>query len=42
MDLILGSSNADASVQAIGVKALVNSVAGKELSDIDGMVRLSR
>ena len=42
MDLILGSSNADAGVRAMAVKALVNSVAGKELLDIDDMVRLSK
>jgi hypothetical protein len=41
MDLILGSSNPDANVRAMAVKALVNSVAGKELSDIEDMVRLS-
>ena len=42
MDLILGSSNADASVRAMAVKALVNSIVGKGLSDIDDMVRFSR
>ena len=34
IDLILGSSNVDASARAMAVRALVNSVAGKELSDI--------
>jgi len=42
MDLIIGSSNADANVRAMAVKALVNSVVGKELSDIDDMVRPPR
>jgi len=42
MDLILGSSNADANVRAMAIRALGSSVAGKELSDIDDMVRPSR
>ena len=42
MDLILNSSNADANVRAKAVRALVNSVTGKELSDIDDMVRPSK
>jgi hypothetical protein len=42
MDLILGSSSADANVRAMAVKALVKSVAGKELSDNENAVSLSR
>jgi len=42
MDLILGSSSADATVRVMAVKALVKSVAGKKLSDVEDMASLSR